>query len=237
MREKNLINAFEEDVSEVNQDYSKRVVIHGTKSTWHTSPCEGIERIYLERNNLGEKATATSLVRFAANSYFEEHTHDSGEEFLVLDGIFADEYGSYPKGTYIRNPDGTNHNPYSKDGCTIFVKLRQFRSNDTKHVVKDTVNLTWQPGLIPGLSVMPLHEFDDEHTALVKWEPNTQFEPHKHWGGEEILVLEGVFYDEYGVYPKGSWIRSPHVSQHSPFTKEEGAVIFVKTGNLKPNFD
>ena len=81
------------------------------------------------------------------------------------------------------------------------------------------------------------YEFDDEHTALVKWEPNTQFEPHKHWGGEEILVLEGVFYDEYGVYPKGSWIRSPHLSQHSPFTKEEGAVIFVKTGNLRPNFD
>ena len=58
------------------------------------------------------------------------------------------------------------------------------------------------------------------------------FQPHKHWGGEEILVLEGTFYDEHGVYPKGTWIRSAHLSEHHPYTKEEGALIFVKTGHL-----
>ena len=59
------------------------------------------------------------------------------------------------------------------------------------------------------------------------------FNPHQHSGGEEILVLEGVFHDEFGQYPKGSWIRTPHLSKHTPFTKEEGALIFVKTGHLK----
>ncbi|MEC9205584.1 MAG: cupin domain-containing protein [Pseudomonadota bacterium] len=235
MGDKDLKNIFEEDFTEINQDYNQRVVIDSTKGAWNKSPCKGVERIYLERNDCGENAKATSIVRFAPNSYFEEHTHDGGEELLVLDGIFADEFGKYPKGTYIRNPRGSTHNPYTEDGCTIFVKLRQFQLNDTKNIKKDTNNLRWQAGLVPGLFVMPLHEFGTEHTALVKWESNTEFSSHKHWGGEEILVLEGIFYDEYGVYPKGSWIRSPHLSQHTPFTKEEGALIFVKTGNLEIN--
>ena len=100
-------------------------------------------------------------------------------------------------------------------------------------MVKKTYDLPWYKGLVSGLFVMPLHEYETEHAALVKWEPNTIFNAHKHWGGEEILVLEGVFYDEFGSYPKGSWIRSPHLSQHAPFTKDEGALIFVKTGHLK----
>ena len=85
---------------------------------------------------------------------------------------------------------------------------------------------------MPGLKVMPLHTFQTEHAAMVKWEPNTQFNTHKHWGGEEIYVVDGVFYDQFGSYPKGTWIRSPHLSEHRPFTKNEGALIFVKTGHL-----
>ncbi|MED5430076.1 MAG: cupin domain-containing protein [Pseudomonadota bacterium] len=233
MSNKKLTTVFKDEPIEVNQNFLERVVVNSKKEPWHQSPSDGVERIYLERNNQGEKAIATSIVRFAPNSSFEEHIHEAGEEFFVLDGIFEDEYGSYPKGTYIRNPHGSKHNPFSRDGCTIFVKLRQFSKNDGKRVIKDTLNSSWLPGLVPGLCVMPLHEFEDEHTALVKWEPNTQFNTHQHWGGEEIFVLEGTFFDEYGVYPKGSWIRSPHLSQHKPYTEKEGALIFVKTGNLK----
>jgi anti-sigma factor ChrR (cupin superfamily) len=79
---------------------------------------------------------------------------------------------------------------------------------------------------------MPLHEYKTEHAAMVKWQPDTQFNAHRHWGGEEIFVIDGVFYDEFGSYPKGTWIRSPHLSEHKPFTKKEGALIFVKTGHL-----
>jgi anti-sigma factor ChrR (cupin superfamily) len=79
---------------------------------------------------------------------------------------------------------------------------------------------------------MPLHQFEEEHIALVQWAPNTQFQPHRHWGGEEIFVLKGTFYDEHGVYPTGSWLRSPHLSQHTPYTKDDGALIYVKTGHL-----
>lgn len=220
------------NVTMVNQDFTKRIAINSAKEVWHKSPSDGVERLYLERDDGGESAVATSIVRFAPGSKFDEHVHDGGEEFIVLEGTFSDEFGLYPKGTYVRNPMGSSHNPYSDSGCILFVKLRQFQTDDQEQVKINTNNEAWLPGLVDGLSVMPLHHFKTEHVALVKWAPNTIFNPHQHWGGEEILVLEGVFHDEFGVYPKGSWLRSPHLSQHTPFTKEEGALIFVKTGHL-----
>jgi anti-sigma factor ChrR (cupin superfamily) len=74
---------------------------------------------------------------------------------------------------------------------------------------------------------MPLYE----QTALVKWPKNEKFISHKHWGGEEILVLKGIFIDEHGEYPQGYWIRSPHLSEHFPYVEEE-TIILVKTGHL-----
>jgi anti-sigma factor ChrR (cupin superfamily) len=187
----------------------------------------------------GEVPRPTSWVRYQPDSVFPEHRHGGGEEILVLDGEFADEHGSYPAGTYLRNPIGTGHAPrVGHGGATLFVKLHQFDPNDRQQLVIDTGSGEWLPGLVDGLSVMPLHEFAGprgvEHVALVKWEPDTQFNEHGHFGGEEILVLEGEFHDEHGSYPAGSWIRSPHQSRHQPFTRSEGALIYVKTGHLAP---
>jgi len=36
---------------------------------------------------------------------------------------------------------------------------------------------------------------------------------------------------EYGQYPEGSWIRSPHLSEHFPRVEEE-TLILVKVGHL-----
>jgi len=216
----------------INADFEQRIVIHPEDYQWVQSPMPGVERMMLDRIG-DEVARATSIVRYAPNSEFSPHVHRGGEEFLVLEGIFADEHQSYPKGSYVRNPIGTSHTPkIGEEGATIFVKLHQFDQNDSEQKVIDTPNQVWHQGLVEGLTVMPLHEFQSEHVALVKWAPNTQFQPHKHWGGEEIFVLEGTFYDEHGAYPKGTWIRSPHLSQHTPFTKEDGALIYVKVGHL-----
>ncbi len=70
-----------------------------------------------------------------------------------------------------------------------------------------------------------------ENVALVKWEPGTVFQRHTHFGGEEIYVIEGVFEDEQGTYPQGTWIRNPHGSVYTPLSKE-GCLIYVKTGHL-----
>jgi len=215
----------------MNSDFNLKAVVNVNEMPWQSSPAPGVQRKPLDRVG-DEVARASTIVQYAPGSAFPSHTHDAGEEILVLEGVFSDEQGDYPAGTYLRNPPGSAHAPESESGCTLFVKLRQFHPRDLATIRIDTLKAQWYPGMVPGLSVMPLHEFDGVGTALVRWAPNTIFNPHVHPGGEEILVLEGVFHDEHGSYSAGTWIRSPRYSKHSPFTKEEGALIYVKTGHL-----
>ena len=216
----------------LNQNFQSRVVIDTLTQDWHSSPCSGVRRIYLERDNYSEFAKASSIVEYEADSSFQTHTHENGEEFLVLSGTFSDENGDYPSGTYVRNPHGSSHSPFSKTGCKILVKLRQFDKNDKSRIVIREDDYKWLPGICQGLTVMPLHSYQSEHSALVKWEPHTKFSNHSHWGGEEIYILRGTLFDEFGVYKKGTWIRSPHMSSHNPYTTNDGALIFVKTGHI-----
>jgi len=214
----------------INADFSERVVVRPGDVPFVPSPLPGVERQMLDR--IGEEvARATSIVRYAQGSRFSEHTHGGGEEFLVLEGVFSDASGDYGPGSYVRNPIGTAHAPWSALGCTIFVKLHQFDPADATPVAIDTRAAHFLPGAVPGLSVLPLHEHGTERVALVRWAPGTRFARHRHWGGEEILVLEGVFQDEHGDYPAGSWLRSPHLSEHTPFS-DSGCLIYVKTGHL-----
>ncbi len=217
---------------ELRSDFTKRVVVLPENEHWRPSPIAGVERKMLDRIG-DEVARATSIVRYAPNAKFSSHVHEGGEEILVLEGEFIDEHGIYPAGTYIRNPIGTAHKPSAgPDGTLIFVKLHQFDKHDTEQKCIRTNQADWLRGSVPGLIVLPLHSFETENVALVRWAPKTIFNTHQHWGGEEIFVADGLFQDEHGKYPKGSWLRSPHLSQHTPFTGPEGALIYVKTGHL-----
>ena len=219
-----------EIIQELNADHSQRVVIETSDMQWETSEADGVLRKRLERIN-AKPEPVTTVVRYQENSAFPAHRHVKGEEIFVLQGTFSDDHGDYSEGSYLRNPPGSAHSPYSKEGCTIFVKLQQFQESDTQQIYLQTNNQRWLPGLVPGLSVMPLHEHIHEHVALVKWDANTMFQPHQHIGGEEIFVLQGTFEDEFGSYPQGTWLRNPPNSFHTPFTKE-GCIIYVKTGHL-----
>ena len=213
----------------INADYSKKIVINHHDLPWIQSPESGVERRMLERLG-GEVAKATSIVRYQPDSQFQMHTHEFGEEILVLDGIFSDETGNYPTGTYVMNPPGSSHAPFSETGCTLFVKLRHLGPDQVDREVIDTKKAPWYQGMVPGLHVMPLMK-QGSGSTLVRWAPQTYFNPHRHYGGEEIFVVDGFFEDEHGRYPAGSWIRSPHLSLHQPFSTE-GCIIFVKTGHL-----
>ncbi len=214
----------------INADFSQRVVVRPADSPWLPSPMAGVERRLLDRIG-DEVARATSIVRYAAGSSFSEHRHPGGEEFLVLEGVFADERGDYPAGSYVRNPIGTRHTPFSREGCTLLVKLYQFDTEDRQPVWIDTGTATWLAGPAPGLQVMPLHQFGSERVALQRWAPGTRLDRQRHRGGEEILVLEGTFQDEHGDYPSGTWLRRPHLAEHSPFS-DAGCLLWVKTGHL-----
>jgi anti-sigma factor ChrR (cupin superfamily) len=213
----------------INADYRQRVVINHHDLPWVPTKVPGVERRMLDRIG-DELAKATSIVRYQPGARFSSHLHEFGEEILVLDGIFSDETGDYSAGTYIMNPPGSSHTPYTQTGCTLYVKLRHLGLDQVEREVVNTHSAQWFQGLVPGLSVMPLMR-QGSGSTLVQWAPQTYFNPHRHYGGEEIFVVEGVFEDEHGRYPAGSWIRSPHMSQHQPFSKE-GCIIFVKTGHL-----
>ena len=214
----------------LNADLSERCVVNSNTVAWQASPSPLVQRRLLERNG-AEVARATSIVRYEAGAKFNLHEHGLGEEILVLDGILSDEFGEYGPGTYLKNPPGSCHAPFSESGCTLFVKLRHLSPDDSERVVVRTHKSAWFRGMVEGLTVMPLSEFGTSHTAMVKWAPGTYFNAHRHYGGEEIYVVEGVFSDEYGSYTQGSWIRSPHLSQHQPFSVE-GCLILVKIGHL-----
>lgn len=217
-------------IENLNMDFSKSLYIETAREEWLPSPSSKVLRIPLEREN-EESGHTTSIVEYLPGSSFNSHPHPLGEEIFVLNGIFSDENGDYPAGTYLRNPPGSSHAPYSKQGCQLFVKLNQFNEKDTQQVIINTNEIEWSPGH-GNLQVMPLHQFSGQGTALVKWPQGEKFIRHSHYGGEEILVLSGTFKDEHGTYPERTWIRSKHLSSHHPWVDEE-TVILVKTGHLK----
>lgn len=216
----------------INADFSQRVVIRPEDYRWVDSPMSGVERMMLDRIG-DEVARATSLVRYAPDSTFSEHTHGGGEEFLVLAGVFADEHRDYPVGTYVRNPPGTRHAPHvGHQGCLIFVKLHQFDAADLAPVVIDTRRAAWPPPRAPGCEELLLHEFGSERVSLLRLGPKAAWQGQPRAGGEEIFVIEGSLRDEHGVYPAGSWLRSPDGRKREAAGGERGARLYVKTGHL-----
>ena len=213
----------------INMDLSQRVVINTNDQAWLQSPMQGVWRKSLAREDI-ERGHATSIVRYDAGAKFSEHNHPLGEEILVLDGIFSDQTGDYHAGTYFRNPEGFIHAPFSRQGCVLLVKLHQFHDDDDNNIAIDTTAAEWLPGN-GNLQVIPLHNFGAEQVALVKWPAGERFQPHTHFGGEEIYVISGEFKDELGSYPAGTWIRSPHLSSHNPYV-EKNTLIWVKVGHL-----
>lgn len=213
----------------LNMQFDQRVVINTNEQSWEPSPLPGVWRKTLAREE-AEGGHATSLVRYDAGSSFSRHQHPMGEEILVLDGIFADENGNYSAGTYLRNPPGSYHTPFSENGCILLVKLDQFAADDDRQVRIDTAQAEWLPGQ-GNLQVMPLHDYGAEHVALVNWPEGEKFQLHQHFGGEEIYVISGELRDEHGIYPAATWIRSPHMSEHFPFA-EQDTLIWVKVGHL-----
>ena len=215
----------------LNMNFDKPMVIETTEMEWEASPMSGVWRKPLARE-AAEHGHTTSVVRYDAGSHFPEHPHPKGEEILVLEGVFSDEHGNYPAGTYIRNAPGSKHSPFSKEGCVLLVKLDQFEPDDDVNLRIDTRSGEWLPGE-DDLQVMPLYYFSTEMVALYRWPANGRFPPQPHFGGEEFFVLSGLLQDEFGSYPAGSWVRNPHNSEHSRFV-EEDTITWIKTGHLLP---
>ena len=213
---------------ELNADFSERVVVHSAELPWQPSPMVGVDRRMLDRIG-AEVARATSIVRYAPGSRFSAHTHAGGEEFVVLSGIFQDEHGDFPAGTYVRNPPTTSHTPGSDEGCVIFVKLWQFDMHDRTQFRK---NMTAELSATEdGVAVAELHRDKREVVTYRVIEPDkalTISEP----GGIELLVMSGDLTEGGDTLSKGSWLRMPEGNSLSVVAGAEGAKVWVKTGHL-----
>jgi anti-sigma factor ChrR (cupin superfamily) len=222
-----------EDELRINADMAERVAIDTEAMPWEASPSPTVWRKRLHAVGPKEQAAVTSIVRYDANSAFPAHPHPGGEEIFVLDGVFSDEHGDYPAGTHILNPEGFSHAPFSRQGCTLFVKLRQYAGADRPQQVRDTNVLDWQERRGGRAAEMPLYAQDgyDGRTSLIRFNPGGGAPRHTHPWGEEVLILGGTMTDEFGTYGPGAWIRSPVGSEHHP-TSETGCVFLLKTGSL-----
>lgn len=213
----------------LNADFEKRVVVHSDRMEWMASPMPGVERRMLDRIG-GEVARATTIVRFAAGSKFSEHTHTGGEEFIVLDGVFQDEHGDFPEGTYVRNPPTTAHTPGSETGCTIFVKLWQFDMDDRKQFRK---NMFDEPGTtVNGVGTALLHQDDHETVTFSRIEGGATLN-NSDAGGIEMLVIDGAVEEGGETLGKGAWLRLPEGQSLAATSHDGGAKVWIKTGHLQ----
>ncbi len=219
----------------LNADFGELVIVHTSGMEWQASPSPSVWRKRLDLAGPAETSRVTSVVRYDPESAFPEHPHPGGEEIFVLEGVFSDEHGDYPAGSYLLNPQGFSHAPFSKQGCVLFVKLRQYPGTDRRQIAIDTNAAEWQPGPAPGISVMPLYAEDGypESTCLMRFDAGARYPEHDHPAGEELFVLEGAIEDEHGTYRAGGWIRYPPGSSHSVYT-ENGCVFYAKIGHLAP---
>jgi anti-sigma factor ChrR (cupin superfamily) len=216
----------------VNDDFGARASAHGATMDWIPSPMKGVDRRMLDRIG-DEVARATSIVRYAPGSHFSSHVHGGGEEFLVLEGVFSDEHGDFPAGSYIRNPPTSKHTPGSEPGCVILVKLWQFDPADRTHIRAHIDRLAELPDPArAGVTVSPLYRDAHEDVRVERWAPGAKVTIGDA-GGLELFVLEGGFRDEAEEFGPQGWLRLPVGATATVEAGPEGARVWVKSGHLR----
>lgn len=219
--------------SSLNGDLTRRIAINSDELDWAASPGGEVLRKRLHCVGPAESGQVTSLVRYAAGARFPAHAHPQGEEILVLDGVFSDEHGDWPAGTYLLNPEGFEHGPFSRDGCLLFVKLRQFPGRDRHHVTVDTRSSEWRSSIRRGVRWKKLYAQEpySDHMRLERWACPGDVGVLNYPQGAELLVLSGSFHDEGGSYRRHAWLRLPPGSSLTP-RGDTPCELYIKEGGF-----
>jgi anti-sigma factor ChrR (cupin superfamily) len=218
----------------INGDLTVRVAVDTAAMEWTPSPSGTVWRKRVHLVGPAESGQVTSVVRYEPRSTFHAHAHPDGEEIFVLEGVFSDEHGDWPAGTYLLNPEGFRHAPFSREGCVIFVKLRQYPGRARRHVVTESGELPWQATRRAGVEIRLLYsqpEFLDT-TRLERWAPGAKLGRVEYASGAELFVLRGELADEEGRFGAGAWIRVPKGSGHSPVAGQGGCELYIKEGGF-----
>ena len=216
----------------IHGDISVRVVVDTKPIPWSASPSSTVWRKRLHLVGPTESGQVTSVVRYQEYSQFPPHDHPEGEEILVLSGVFSDEHGNWPEGSYLLNPEDFRHAPYSRNGCLLFVKLRQYPGMDRRHVAVNTHTISWEPlGGGRERKVLYAQPGYQDTTRLERWSADSALGELAYARGAELYVLDGSFEDEYGRYDAHTWMRLPTHFTHRPTTQER-CELYVKEGGF-----
>jgi anti-sigma factor ChrR (cupin superfamily) len=217
----------------INGNLMIRSAVDTARIQWTPSPSRTVWRKRVHLVGPPEAGQVTSVVRYEPGATFPVHDHPGGEEILVLEGIFSDEHGDWPAGTYLLNPEGFRHAPFSRNGCVLFVKLRQYPGRAREHVTIMIESIAWQTGARPGTDVKPLYSQAgcSDTMRLERWAPHADLDRVEYANGAEFFVLEGSFADEAGTYGPHAWLRLPEGTSHAP-TTSTGCILYIKEGGL-----
>lgn len=241
--------------TELNCDKTKQILINTASDEWVETFASGVKRKMIERYG-GEVARCTTIVEFLPNKTFPQHTHSGGEEFFVLDGVWHDDFGSFPKFSYVRNYIGSSHTPrIGESGCVIMVKLRQM-DVDTKEephtaiCVDEKMSNNWK-ALSGENKECVLFENANEVVSVMVLKEQAEITIPEN--GMEIFVVEGEMRSsgtnghlfENGsedVHKKWSWCRfvksgekiilDPHVTNDDKSSSTPYCYCYVKSNHL-----
>ncbi len=226
---------------QVNADLSQLALVRHADLTYVASPSAGVSRGMLSRDG-DEVARATTLVRYAPDTSFPPHVHAAGEDFLVLEGTFADDLGRYPTGTFVRNEIGSVHAPsIGPDGCLILVNLRWFEPEDTNALVDTTTPTAAWTTAATGAVYVNLYTSaaTGERSWTAHLPPGASLESFPgHEGGQELFVIDGeasIAGSWTGALQSYDWLRLPpafgQVKVTNPSATKTTRLIF-KTNHL-----
>jgi hypothetical protein len=221
------------DSSTINADFSRFVGVNTARVEWQPSPSPSVWRKRLDLAGDQERSRVTSVVRYDPNSQFPSHPHPDGEEILVLEGVFSDEHGDYRAGSYLLNPEGFSHAPFSVGGCILFVKLRQYPGSNRRQLKLDTGAGEWRPTSEPGVRAMTLYEEAGypEVVRLLRLEPGSQLPVRSYLNGAEVFLIEGNCRQDDTRFEPGSWARYP-AGTRLGLSSDDGCMLYFKTGHL-----
>lgn len=227
------VASMSHESTSLNGDLSLRVAVDTAAMDWTDSPGGHVQRKRVHRVGPAESGQVTSIVRYAPGASFPAHDHPEGEEILVLEGVFSDEHGDWPAGTYLLNPEGFRHAPYSEPGCILFVKLRQFPGADRRHVALQTAEEPWHRSVRKNVSRKNLYAQEpySDHMRLEAWDAPAESGELNFPQGAELLVLRGYFEDRLGRYGTGTWLRIPAGESLAP-TSNDYCELYIKEGGF-----
>jgi len=220
---------------EINADCAQLVILRPADREWEDAGQAGVSRAVLERINHRTLGRETALMRLAPGTRLAPEVLDRRLEIFVIEGTFSDGHGDYGARTFIMNPPGTTYAAASRDGCLLYTKRLDGFAGDSARIVIDLADAAWKPFGERVAEVVPFYQVGERGVAARVGHvfPNAKIAEHDHPGGEEVLILDGVFKDQFGDGTPGTWLRYPIGLAHEPYSGDDGALIYIRDGDVR----